>query len=410
MAEADDATDADQEVQAEGGEREAQHLDCDLDRVGVADERQREQYRSQPRDDDVLGAPEALQPHDALRQHDAGLARLGLAHQAPGPHHEHHRHEQEHQHQRDLGKDQDAEGLQLGDQQCRQECAWHRAHAAHHRDDEGLGDDGDVHVRVGGELGRLQRAAKPGQRRAEEQRAGEQQRLVDAERAHHLAILRRRPYQHAEARLVHEQPQEAQHQRSHRDQEQLVGREAVSQDVERTTQPRRARAQDIERAPDLEHQVLHDQDDAEGGEQLEQLRHLVDPSQQHELHRHADQPDADGGRQHGGEEHRKAAGDVEQARDERDAEVGAQHVERAMCEIDDARDAEHDRQPRRNDEQRRGAGEPVQRLHEEEGQIRQAHCSSPSPHFFNGERVGVRGGTLFRRLRSWPPLTLALSP
>ena len=241
MAEADDAADADQEVQAEGGQREAQHLDRHLDRVGVADERQRQQDHARRRDGDVLGAPEALQPHDALRQHHAGLTRLGPAHQAPGPHHQHQRHQQEHQHQRDLGEDQDAEGLQLGDQQRRQERSRHRAHAAHHRHDEGLGDDGDVHVRVGGELGRLQRAAEPGQRRAEEQRAGEQQRLVDAQRAHHLAVLRRRPHQHAEARLVHQQPQGAQHQRPHGDQEQLVGGKAMAEDVDRAAQPRRAR-------------------------------------------------------------------------------------------------------------------------------------------------------------------------
>ena len=37
MPEADDAADADQEIQAEGGEREAQHLDRDLDEVGIAD-------------------------------------------------------------------------------------------------------------------------------------------------------------------------------------------------------------------------------------------------------------------------------------------------------------------------------------------------------------------------------------
>ena len=98
--------------------------------------------------------------------------------------------------------------------------------------------------------------------------------------ADHLAILRCRPHQHAEARLVHQQPQQAQHQRAHRDHEQLVGREAVAEDVDGVAQARRARAQDVERPPELEHQVLHDQHHAEGGEQLEQLGHAIDAAQQ----------------------------------------------------------------------------------------------------------------------------------
>ena len=198
-----------------------------------------------------------------------------------------------------FGKIEDAEGLQLPDQQRRQERAGHRAHAAHHRDDEGLGDHRDVHVRVGGKLGRLQRAAEPGQRRAEEQRAGEQQRLVDAQRAHHLAVLRGGAHQHAEAGLVHQQPQQAQHQRAHDDQEQLVGGKAMAEDVDGMPQPRRARPQDVERPPHLEHQVLHGEDHAEGGEQLEQLGHAIDAPQQHQLHQHADQPDAERGQQDG---------------------------------------------------------------------------------------------------------------
>ena len=83
----------------------------------------------------------------------------------------------------------------------------------------------------------------------------------------------------------------------------------------------------------------------------------------------ADQADAERGGQHA------RAGtsgscwpDVEQARDQLTAKIGAQHVERAVREIDDARDAEHDRQSGGDDEQRRGARQPVQRLHEEEGQ------------------------------------------
>ena len=71
----------------------------------------------------------------------------------------------------------------------------------------------------------------------------------------------------------------------------------------------------------------------------------------------------------------------------RDREVGAQHVERAVREIDDARDAEHDRQSGGDDEQRGRAGQPVQRLHEEEGEIGHAIALASDP-----SSPGCRGG------------------
>ena len=224
-------------------------------------------------------------------------------------------------------------------------------------------------MRVGGELRRLQCAPQSGERRAEKERAREQQRLVDAERRHHLAILGRGPHQHAVARLVHQQPQEAQHQRPHCDQKQLVARKSVAEDIDGAGETGRARPQDVERAPDLDHHVLHDQHHAEGGEQLEQLRHAIDAAQQDELHHHTDHPDRDGRQQHTEEEHRQAGIEIEQAGNDGDAEIGPQHVEGAVGEIDDPRDAEDDRQAGGNDEQRGGAGQPVERLHEKKGKI-----------------------------------------
>ena len=44
---------------------------------------------------------------------------------------------------------------------------------------------------LAGDARDLERAAEAGEEGAEEQRAGEQHRLVDAERRHHVAILRR---------------------------------------------------------------------------------------------------------------------------------------------------------------------------------------------------------------------------
>ena len=51
------------------------------------------------------------------------------------------------------------------------------------------------------------------------------------------------------------------------------------------------------------------------------------------------------------------------------SDIDAEHVERAMREIDDARDAEDQRQPGRHHEQRGRAGQPVERLDREARQI-----------------------------------------
>ena len=64
---------------------------------------------------------------------------------------------------------------------------------------------------MGGDARDLQRAAEPGEEGAEKQRAGEQHRLVDAERRHHVAILRRGAHQDAETRPAQQKPDEPEH-------------------------------------------------------------------------------------------------------------------------------------------------------------------------------------------------------
>src|SRR5262249_43967403 len=46
-------------------------------------------------------------------------------------------------------------------------------------------------------------------------------------------------------------------------------------------------------------------------------------------------------------------------------EIKPQHVERAVGDVDDAGDAENERQPGAHEKQARGGGEPVERLKEE---------------------------------------------
>ncbi|MPN30844.1 hypothetical protein SDC9_178315 [bioreactor metagenome] len=68
----------------------------------------------------------------------------------------------------------------------------------------------------------MQRAAQARQQRAQCKHRREQPRLVHAQRAHHLAVLRGGAHQRAEASFGEQQVQGQQHQRPHGDQQQVI--------------------------------------------------------------------------------------------------------------------------------------------------------------------------------------------
>ena len=104
------------------------------------------------------------------------------------------------------------------------------------------------------------------------------------------------------------------------------------------------------------------QDDPEGRDQLKELRCLVDPAEQQDLHDHADQADGAGGNQDGGPETDPGGAD---RLDQRVPDIGAQHVERAVGEVHDPGHPEDDRQPRSDQEHGCGAGQPRQQADNE---------------------------------------------
>ena len=209
----------------------------------------------------------------------------------------------------------------------------------------------------------LQRAAERCEKDAEREHAGEQPFLIDAERRHHVAVLRRRAHQHAPARALEQQPEPAEHDRAEPDQEQIVARDILAEEIDRALEAGRAAAEQIVGSPDQHHDILDHQGQAEGREQLEQFRRMIDPPQQHHLDQHADN-------RHHQRRNDDAAPEAERAGEalgQRERDIGAEHVERAMGKIHDPRHAEDDRQPRRDQEQRRRAGETGQELNEVEG-------------------------------------------
>ena len=164
------------------------------------------------------------------------------------------------------------------------------AQPADHDDHEGLGDDAtDPCCRLADPRGSCSAPPSPASAGAEREHRGEQHALVDAERAHHLAVLRRRAHQRAPARAVQQQPQRAQHQparpRSAAGRRRETARRRCATNA---AQSRRARREQVLRPPDRQRHVLHDQHHAEGREQLEQLRRAVDAPQQHHLDHHAE--------------------------------------------------------------------------------------------------------------------------
>ena len=90
----------------------------------------------------------------------------------------------------------------------------------------------------------LQCAAEGCEKDAEREHAGEQPFLIDAERRHHVAVLRRGAHQHAPARALEQQPEPAEHDWTKRNQEQIVARDILAEKIDRAAETA-GKAQDV---------------------------------------------------------------------------------------------------------------------------------------------------------------------
>ena len=282
------------EVQAGCKQRGNQQVNQQHSHIGRLHGQQRHQHQQGQHDPagDAVKAGGRAQ----WRFSSAGMAagRLRFAEQAPGPGHQHHRHHHKLDDQRELGKrnadagdlDQpqpDTNRLELGDQQRRHIRAGNRAHAAHHHHHEGSADDVQVHLEVGRLARQLQGAAQSGQKSPEGKHCREQPGLVDAQRADHVAVLRGGPHQRAPARFGQQQPQQTQHHRARHNQKQVIGRELPAQNRHRSGEAGRPGPKQLFSAPEPQHQVLDDQAERKGGQQLKQLGRAVNAAQQQHL-------------------------------------------------------------------------------------------------------------------------------
>src|SRR6185437_2241910 len=152
--------------------------------------------------------------------------------------------------------------------------------------------------------------------------------------------------------MAEQQPERQQDERPDGDEQQLVLRERLPEDDDRPAEPGRSWAEQVLGAPDLERDILDDEDDAEGGKKLEQLGRRVEAAQQQTLDDETDEGDDERRRD---QPCPKAQRRMRQRAGQRVGDERAQHVKRAMREIDDARDAEDERQAGSDEKQRRGA-------------------------------------------------------
>src|SRR6267142_1663891 len=101
-------------------------------------------------------------------------------------------HHQEHQNDGDLRENQDAERVQLRYQHRRDKGADDAAETADHDHHKYVDNDPQIQRMVHRVARNLQAAAERREKNPEREHAGEQPLLIDAERGHHVAVLRRR--------------------------------------------------------------------------------------------------------------------------------------------------------------------------------------------------------------------------
>ena len=243
VAERVHAAGAGDEMQRSGEDHGDQHVDAEDQQIRRALRQQRQQQQQQQRGERQRLERRRRRTQRRFRLGDRAHRGLRAAEQAIRASNEDRRHHQEFGDQRQLGEvdadeaeidhaDADADRLDLGDDDGGQVGAGDRAHAADHDDDEGVADRGEIGAEIGRLARHLQRAAEAGERGAEREHGGEQQRLIDAERADHLAVLRRRAHQPAETRARQRNMQRDQRQRRDGGEEQVVARQMAAENFD----------------------------------------------------------------------------------------------------------------------------------------------------------------------------------
>ena len=222
---------------------------------------------------------------------------------------------------------------------------------------------------------------RPGERRADDERDRERQLDVDPERGDHRAVVDACADDHARARAL--QPQPEQEADPDRDAENDEPRRRVddARDVQVGERVEVARPGDVLRdaAEVREHLVGEDDRDRDRDQRLAQVLALR-PAEEELLHHEArgrDDRDADERRNDPVREVDLRALEAERAALadhaplDRERDVAAEQEERAVRHVDDAHEAEDEREAARDDEVEAGGGDAVQ--HRDQEVLRVVH-------------------------------------
>jgi hypothetical protein len=172
----------------------------------------------------------------------------------------------------------------------------------------------------------------------------------------HFGILRHRADQQAGTRALEELPDGDCGGDAEPDEEQAIKRKRLVEDDHDATQGIGNAGAERLHAPDQpDHLAQHD-GEAEGEQQIgAAVSAPVEAAKQRPFERHADQPD-DNRRDH--ERHQKTSGDNVRGV----ADIGAEHENDAVGEIDDAHDPEDQRQSARDEKQDRRLRQRIEAL------------------------------------------------
>ena len=196
------------------------------------------------------------------------------------------------------------------------------------------------------------------------------------------------------------------HRQRDADQEQIIGRHHAAGDEQRHHLERRRHAHRLEfRTPDHPHDVVEDQHEGVADQKLHQHVGAIDPAHEHALEDQAENRGAGGAAQH---RQREAAGELIG----RHREIGAEHVEGAVAEIDHLEHAENQRQPDGDEKQQHADDEAAGGLRHQAGgtgetagervEIQEQISVTARRHRRLRENQSVKGGGGRCRLRASP--------
>ena len=227
-----------------------------------------------------------------------------------------------------IGHEGAADRVDQADKQRRDEGAADRADAADGDDDEGGDQNIFAHADLHGEDRRLHQAGEARERRAEPEHQRVEELYVDPERADHFAVGCAGADQHAEPRAHDEDIKQHRDRERHPDDDEAIERIIEPrQDLHRVEHFARQRQRHAGRSPDQPDELVEEQQQAERAEHVIEMIAAVEPPYRDHFKRHADGKRG-GDREHGAEH--ETIGPFGKRR----GEIGAEHIERAVRQID----------------------------------------------------------------------------